>query len=170
MDERFAGWKASPCRWKDAGEAEWWRHGRCGQVARKDAAGRSPVHPFALSRPLATGCPPRHRSIHTTRIATYTRTYTRIADLFSSSSPDLTSPAVLSSPPLSRWCPPPSPPHHPSSFLSSDVYALDPNASAALTKLPVFVLRGIAGYRTRRVNTIIDPLHFAPRTNVNLFL
>lgn len=59
----FAGWKRrGPSRWKDAGEAEWWRHGRCGQVARKDAAGRSPVHPLAPSRPLATGCPPRRRS------------------------------------------------------------------------------------------------------------
>lgn len=49
----FAGWKASLDRWKDAGEAEWWRHGRCGQVVRKDAAGRSPVHPFP---PLPRSC------------------------------------------------------------------------------------------------------------------
>lgn len=73
VDERFAGWKASPSCWKDAGEAEWWRHGRCGQVARKDAAGRSPVHPFAPSRPLANGRPPRHTYM---LVFTYTRIHT----------------------------------------------------------------------------------------------
>lgn len=96
VDERFAGWKASPSCWKDAGEAEWWRHGRCGQVARKDAAGRSPVHPFAPSRPLASGYPPRQRSPHVctrrySRIHGYTHTYvdpSRISlPLFSSCRP-----------------------------------------------------------------------------------
>jgi len=86
VDERFAGWKASPSRWKDAGETEWWRHGQCGQVARKDAAGRSPVHPFAPTRPLANGCPPSPTvGTHTCQIFTYTSTRTRRRSLFLSS-------------------------------------------------------------------------------------
>lgn len=65
----FAGWKASLDRWKDAGEAEWWRHGRCGQVVRKDAAGRSPVHPRAprrLASPLVllSGTAPSTSLLH----------------------------------------------------------------------------------------------------------
>lgn len=72
VNEWFAGWKASPSCWKDAGEAEWWRHGRCGQVARKDAAGRSPVHPFAPSRP------PRRRLPPSLPIAIRTCQYSRI--------------------------------------------------------------------------------------------
>lgn len=92
VDERFAGWKASPSCWKDAGEAEWWRHGRCGQVARKDAAGRSPVHPFAPFRPLATDCPLRCRSLYMPVFTdTYTHTQPHRGSLFLSS--DLSSPA-----------------------------------------------------------------------------
>lgn len=88
VDERFAGWKASPSCWKDAGEAEWWRHGRCGQVARKDAAGRSPVHPFAPSRPLATGCPPRYTYM---LVFTYTRIHTHVCGLIADLSSSLLS-------------------------------------------------------------------------------
>lgn len=84
VDERFAGWKASPSCWKDAGEAEWWRHGRCGQVARKDAAGRSPVHPFAPFRPPYHGLPPSppiaiHAGIH---VYTDTDTYGASSRIF----------------------------------------------------------------------------------------
>lgn len=164
VDERFAGWKASPSCWKDAGETEWWRHGRCGQVARKDAAGRSPVHPFAPFRPLATDCPLRRRSLYMP-VFTYTRIHTHVdssrISLFLFLSLRLVVSRPFSSPPVSRRFP---------LSLRWFVSALDPYVSAALTKLPVFVLREIAGYCTPRVNTIIDPLHFAPRANENLFL
>lgn len=163
VDERFAGWKASPSCWKDAGEAEWWRHGRCGQVARKDAAGRSPVHPFVPSRPLAAGCPPRHRSLYVhagVHVYMDTHTYADSSRISLFLSSELSSHSLLL---LYLGVPPPLAPRR-------VVSALDPNASAALTKLPVFVLREIAGYCIARVNTIIDPLHFAPRANENLFL
>lgn len=179
MNERFAGWKASLYRWKDAGETVWWRHGRCGQVARKDAAGRSPVHPFVPSRllpPSAACCPipPSHlRSphVHTRGRALYPRNVTRITRLslslfffcccfflfffFSAGSPFSPLRLHLFS----------SPPRRDTTLRLRSRSECE---RAALTKLPVFVLQGIVGYCAPRVNTIIDPLHFAPR-NENSF-
>lgn len=111
---------------------------------------RSPIRPLP---------PPRHRlppslyvhaSIHV-YTDTYTRMWTHRGSLFLSSELSSLDHSLLLlylgvSLPLA---------------LRRVVSALDPNASAALTKLPVFVLREIAGYCTPRVNTIIDPLHFA---------
>jgi len=137
VDEWFAGWKASPSCWKDAGEAEWWRHGRCGQVARKDAAGRSPVHPFAPLPPAA----PLATDLYTyICMPVFRNTYTHMWTLRGSLLPlfGVIVPRPFSPPSVSRCIPPLS--------LHRIVSALDPNASAVLTKLPVFVLREIAGY------------------------
>lgn len=157
--------EASPNRWKDAGEAEWWRHGRCGQVARKDAAGRSPVHPLAPPAPLATGCPfaiGRHMYACTGIHIDNNNTHKRRESLFLSSelSSLIRSLSPSPSPPVSV-----SPP-----FLLPLASPLQIRTRAlALTKLPVFVLQGIAGYCTSRVNTIINPLYSVPRANENLF-
>lgn len=118
--------EANPNRWKDAGEAEWWRHGRCGQVARKDAAGRSPVHPLAPPASLATGCPfAIGRHMYASTGIHINNTHTNVANLFSS----LLNCRLLSVLSLlllpSRCLPPPFSP-------SSAVSALDPNASARL--------------------------------------
>ncbi|KAG7203693.1 hypothetical protein KM043_013721 [Ampulex compressa] len=116
VGEPFAGWKASPSRWKDAGETEWWRHGRCGQVARKDAAGRSPVHPFS-TLPCTLAAPPFFSLLP--------------ADP-SFSGPNLSFSRSVSLSPLP--CPPPA-------------ASQAPDTGVALTKLLVFVLRGIAARR-----------------------
>lgn len=164
MDEWFAGWKASPCRWKDAGETVWWRHGRCGQVARKDAAGRSPVHPFVSSRHRLPAAPSPFPS---PSVTTGTRTVARIhgerrraSHGFLCRSPSL-SLLLLLLLFLLRIAVPRYSLFFFFFFISPfffllvsirlSVSALDPNASAVLTKLPVFVLRGIAGYRAPRV-------------------
>lgn len=115
VNERFAGWKVSPSCWKDAGEAEWWRHGRCDQVARKDAAGRSPVHPFAPFHPLAAGCPPRRRSLYVHGgIHVYTNMYTHIRGWIHRRSLSSSLLSCRPSPILSSFCIsmfyPPSPP------------------------------------------------------------
>jgi len=110
-------------------------------VVRWLARARQAVHPFTPSPPPAPpppAVPPAPRSLYVhagySRIHTYA--WIHRGSLSSSLLSCRPSP-ILSSPSVSRGFP----------LLSYRpvVSALDPNASAALTKLPVFVLREIAG-------------------------
>lgn len=151
VDERFAGWKVSPSRAERMLERP--SGGGTAGVVRWLARTRQAVHPFTRSLPPSpspTTAPPRLRSAHVRVRYSRIHRHALVADL-------------SSSPPSCR------PPSRPFKLLRRH-RSRSERERAALTKLPVFVLRGIAGYRTPRVNTIIDPLHFAPCANENLFL